>query len=292
MKRFHVSSVTRDKEYNIAKSGNGECLYMTANPNGEAESVVVHLRALQKLKKLKIDVNFADLAIKGNLSVGNIVTKNPVKRVELKELGHSTLSARKIWYDPIVMKLNVEGRGDYLGEFSSNDKILVVYKSGTLSLINFDISRHFNDDLLLIEKWKPNKVISLVQFEGVKNQYYIKRFLVPENTANSSIISSSSGTRLEVISTNQNPSLKIEHIKEKNKDRKVSTININEFISVKGITALGNKLSGNNVKSFELIEGPEEDVVEISEEKEEIQKEDTTIIIDENSTDNQFKLEL
>ena len=292
MKRFHVSSVTRDKEYNIAKSGNGECLYMTANPNGEAESVVVHLRALQKLKKLKIDVNFADLAIKGNLSVGNIVTKNPVKRVELKELGHSTLSARKIWYDPVVMKLNVEGRGDYLGEFSSNDKILVVYKSGTLSLINFDISRHFNDDLLLIEKWKPNKVISLVQFEGVKNQYYIKRFLVPENTANSSIISSSSGTRLEVISTNQNPSLKIEYIKEKNKDRKVSTININEFISVKGITALGNKLSGNNVKSFELIEGPEEDVVEISKENEEIQKEDTTIIIDENSTDNQFKLEL
>ena len=117
-------------------------------------------------------------------------------------------------------------------------------------------------------------------------------YFVIDFAETSSIISSSSGTRLEVISTNQNPSLKIEHIKEKNKDRKVSTININEVISVKGITALGNKLSGNNVKSFELIEGPEEDVVEISEEKEEIQKEDTTIIIDENSTDNQFKLEL
>ena len=154
MKRFHITSSTRDKEYDLTKNGKGEVIYFTANPNGEAEKVTVNLRALQRLKKLKIDIDFSKLAIKGKLSKGNLVSKTPIKKIELKEEGVSTLSARKIWFDNVINKLNIEERGKYLGEFEAHDKILVIQKSGILQVINFDLSRHFNDDILLIEKWQ------------------------------------------------------------------------------------------------------------------------------------------
>ena len=167
IKRFQITSSTRDKEYDLVKGSKGKVIYFTSNPNGEAEKVTVYLRALQRLKKLKIDVDFSEI-IKGKLSLGNIVSKTPIK-IEIKEEGVSTLSARKIWFDKVVNKLNVEERGELLGDFESNDKILVVYKSGILQLINFDLNRHFNEDILLIEKWNPQAPLSVVYFDAGKN---------------------------------------------------------------------------------------------------------------------------
>ncbi len=152
-KRFPVTSITRSKDYQLTKSDKGsKVLYFTANPNGEAETVTVNLKKLQKLKVLKIDIDFADLAIKGKGAGGNIVSKNPVKSVELKSTGVSTLSARKIWFDDNVQRLNVDGRGDFLGDFKAKDKILTINQKAIIELKSFDISNHFDDDMLLIEQ--------------------------------------------------------------------------------------------------------------------------------------------
>ena len=177
MKRFNVSSITRNKDYFLTKSEKGsKVIYFTANPNGEAETVTVHLRKLQKLKILKFDYDFAQLAIKGKGSVGNILTKNKVKKIELKSEGVSTLSARKIWFDPNVRRLNTEERGNLLGDFAANDKILTINDDGSLELKSFDISTHFDDNMIIIEKHNPKKPISAVYFDGNKENFFVKRF--------------------------------------------------------------------------------------------------------------------
>ncbi|MGC6470818.1 MAG: DNA gyrase/topoisomerase IV subunit A [Flavobacteriales bacterium] len=313
MKRFQITSSTRDKEYDLTKNSKGQILYFTANPNGEAEKVTVHLRALQKLKKLRIDIDFSELAIKGKLSMGNLVSKTPIKRIDLKEEGVSTLSARKIWYDSTVNKLNVEERGRFLGDFESDDKIIVVHKSGNLQLLNFDLSRHFNDDILLIEKWKPQQALSAIYFDAIKKCYYVKRFLVADSDKASTIISDSKGSFLEIISSHPSPELKVSYAKERGKDRKEELISLVDFIAVKGVKAQGNKLSSNKINKLELIESViEEETFDEKEliDEDKITKDDSKksttkvdiknesinpeskIIIDEDSTDNQFKLEL
>lgn len=307
MKRFHITSSTRDKEYDLTKNGKGEVIYFTANPNGEAEKVTVFLRALQRLKKLKIDIDFSELAIKGKLSMGNLVCKTPIKKIELKEEGVSTLSARKIWFDDVINKLNIEERGKYLGEFEADDKILVVQKSGILQLINFDLSRHFNDDILLIEKWQKERPLTAVYFDNAKDCYYVKRFLAVNNNKATSIISDSKGSFLEIITSHPAPELDISFVKERGKERKEEKIILNDFIAIKGEKAQGNKLSSKKVHKLTLKEKviEQEEVVvdevsssELPDEKNESEttenKKDseTKIIIDEDSTDNQFKLEL
>jgi topoisomerase-4 subunit A len=306
MKRFHITSSTRDKEYDLTKNGKGEVLYLTSNPNGEAEKVTVHLRALQRLKKLKLDVDFSELAIKGKLSMGNLVCKSPIKKIELKEAGVSTLSARKIWFDEVINKLNTEERGKYLGEFEADDKILVVQKSGLLQLLNFDLGRHFNDDILLIEKWKPENPLTAVYFDASKECYYVKRFIPVSSDKSTTIISESKGSFLEIITSHPSPELNVSFVKERGKDRKEENFILNDFIAVKGEKAQGNKLSPKKVHKLNLIEKeienvPEEktdDVIENvvrnddSDESKTDSESDTKIIIDEDSTDNQFKLEL
>lgn len=310
MKRFQITSSTRDKEYDLTKNSKGEIIYFTANPNGEAEKVTVHLRALQRLKKLKIDIDFSELAIKGKLSMGNLVCKSPIKKIELREEGVSTLSARKIWFDDVVNKLNVDSRGKFLGDFESNDKILVVHKSGIMQLLNFDLSRHFNEDILLIEKWNPQQPLTAVYFDGQKECYFIKRFLAIDSDKAITIISSSKGSYLEIISSHPSPAIHVSFVKERGKDRKEESINAVEFIAVKGDKAQGNKLSSKKIQKIELIEPEiEEDETVIAEEvtshldepkadtnddklKAEKTDDDSKIIIDEDSTDNQFKLEL
>ena len=168
MKRFHVTSITRDKEYELAKGSKPQVVYFTANPNGEAEVVTVHLRALQKLKKLRFDIDFSELAIKGRSAGGNLVCKNPIKRIELKEGGVSTLSARKIWYDDKVMRLNVDGIGTFLGEFQADDKILLLDRMAHVSLL-VSIVYRFTDDMVIIEKWKKKHPISAIYYDGQKN---------------------------------------------------------------------------------------------------------------------------
>jgi len=255
IKRFAVKGITRNKDYSLTKSEKGsKVLYFTANPNGEAEQVIIHFRALQRLKKLRIDIDFSKIAIKGRNTNGNIITKNSVKRVELKSAGVSTLSAREIWFDDTVQRLNVEERGEYLGAFEAKDKILSISQSGELELNSFELSTHFDENMIIIEKFNPKKPVSAIYFDNKKQTYFVKRFLVDVDCKKLSFISDNKGSLLEVVSTDWKPQAKIIFVKEKGKERKTKTINLEEFIAIKGIKSIGNKLTNKKVKEINLLE--------------------------------------
>ena len=285
MKRFPVISITRGKDYNLAKSNKGsKVLYFTANPNGEAELVTVHLKKLAKLKTLRIDIDFATLTIKGKGAGGNIVTKNYVRKVELKSAGVSTLSARKIWFDDTVQRLNVEGRGKLLGAFKAEDKILTVQQSGELELKSFDISNHFDEDMILIEQNEPKKPITVIYFDGNKKAYYVKRFLVENNMSRFSFITEHEESVLEVISTDWRPQVEVVFVK--GKDRKTIIINLEEFITIKGEKSLGNKLTTNKIKEINLIDSlPYEESKEETVSIELIPELDATAVVTEQTTE-------
>ena len=263
MKRFPVSSITRGKDYGLTKSEIGSnVLYLTANPNGEAETVIVYLRKSAKLKRFKIDIDFAELSIKGKGAGGNIVTKHRVRKVELKSAGVSTLSARKIWFDNTVQRLNVDQRGELLGAFKPNDKILRIQQSGEIALKSFDISNHFDEDMIHIEQNNPNKPISVIYFDGHKKTYYVKRFLVSNSMSSFCCITAHKDSKLKVISTDWKPQVELVFVKEKGKKRKTEIINLEEFIAVKGEKTLGNKLTSQKVKDINLIDSlPYEEVM-------------------------------
>ena len=271
MKRFNVSSITRNKDYILTKSNQGsKVIYLTANPNGEAEKITVYLRKNQRLKVLKIDYDFADLTIKGKGSVGNILTKNRVRKIELRSEGVSTLSARKIWFDPNVKRLNVENRGELLGNFAAKDKILTINQVGTINLKSFDISTHFDDDMIVIEKHNPLKPISAIYFNGRKQNFYVKRFLLNSSSKKFLFISDHKGSYLELVSTDWRPQIEVIYKKEKGKQRRKEIISLEDFIAIKGAKSSGNKLSSskiNNINLLEPLEYIEEipNVVEISE---------------------------
>ena len=255
IKRFNVSSITRNKDYMLTRSNEGsKVLYLTANPNGEAEMVTAHLRKNQRLKILKIDYDFADLTIKGKGSVGNILTKNNVKKIELKSEGVSTLSARKIWFDTNVKRLNVESRGELLGDFVANDKILSINQSGSLELKSYDISTHFDDDILIIERHNPRKPISVIYFDGKRQNFYVKRFLIDKFNQKFSFISDHKDSYLELVSTDWRPQIEILYKKEKGKNRIKTIISLEEFIAIKGAKSSGNKLSSNKINTINLLE--------------------------------------
>ena len=263
MKRFNVTSVTRDKEYDLSQGKPGSTiLYFTANPNGEAETVTIHLKALQKLKKLKWDIDFADLAIKGRSSKGNLVSKYPVKKIELKEKGVSTLAARKIWFDSTVNRLNVEGRGDFLGAFKGEDKILTIMSSGHYRLLTFNLSSHFEDDMIYIKKWNPEAPISAVYWEGAKERYYVKRFLLEDSDKIEKFISDSPQSQLELASVLKRPKIEVVFKKVKGKERENLEVDLVDFISIKGLKALGNQLTNFPVKVINLLESDEKDELE------------------------------
>jgi topoisomerase-4 subunit A len=269
MKRFPVTSATRGKDYGLTKSVKAsKVLYFTANPNGEAETVTVHLKKLAKLKTLKIDVDFSDLAIKGKGAGGNIVSKNPVRKVELKSTGVSTLSARKVWFDENVQRLNVEGRGELLGAFKAEDKILTVKQNGELELKSFDISNHFDEDMILIEQNNPKKPVTAIYFDGIKKAHYVKRFLVENTMSKFSFITEHQESLLELISTDWRPQVELVFLKEKGKDRQIEIINLEEFISIKGEKALGNKLTSKKIKEINLLDPlPYTEVIAIEQEE-------------------------
>ena len=294
MKRFNVSSITRNKDYYLTKSEKGsKVIYFTANPNGEAETVTVHLRKLQKLKILKFDYDFAQLAIKGKGSVGNILTKNKVKKIELKSEGVSTLSARKIWFDPNVRRLNTEERGNLLGDFAANDKILTINDDGSLELKSFDISTHFDDNMIIIEKHNPKKPISAVYFDGNKENFFVKRFLIENLSQKFTFISDHKKSFLEKVSTDWRPQLEVLYKKEKGKERKKDIIDVENFIAIKGPKSIGNRLSANKINSVNLL-----DPLEYKEHVEsKIDEESNNINLDipltiTNDDNNQTSLEL
>lgn len=256
IKRFSVTGITRDKEYDLTKGSKGSrTLYFTANPNGEAEVVNVQLKPHAKLKKLQFDEDFAVLAIKGRNSIGNMVTKYPVKKVILKSKGISTLAGRKIWYDDILKRLNADGRGKYLGEFDGDDRILNVLSTGVYELTSFDLNNHFDDKMIVIEKYDPAKVFAVVHYDGKSKNYMVKRFVF-ENTVigkQTSIISDESGSKLILISGAAQPVVKVEQLKGKTLIPEEADLNLTDLIDVKGMKAMGNRLSVHQVKSVELL---------------------------------------
>ncbi|MES2267606.1 MAG: DNA gyrase/topoisomerase IV subunit A [Bacteroidota bacterium] len=256
IKRFAVTGVTRDKEYDLTKGSKGsKVLYFTANPNGEAEVVNVQLKPHQKLKKLQFDEDFAALAIKGRASIGNMVTKYPVKKVVLKSKGVSTLAGRKIWYDDILKRLNADGRGKYLGEFDGDDRVLTVMGNGVYELTSFDLNNHFDDKMIVIEKYDPAKVFAVVHYDGKSKNYMVKRFVF-ENTVigkQTSIISDESGSKLVLISGAAQPIVKLEQLKGKTLIPEEADLNLTDLIDVKGMKAMGNRLSVHQIKSVELL---------------------------------------
>ncbi|MBB6129010.1 DNA gyrase/topoisomerase IV subunit A [Mucilaginibacter lappiensis] len=255
IKRFSVVGVTRDKEYDLTKGTKGtRVLYFSANPNGEAEVVNVQLKPHSKLKKLQFDEDFAVLAIKGRGSMGNIITKYPVKKILLKSKGVSTLAGRKIWYDDILKRLNADSRGKYLGEFDGDDRILNVLSSGVYELTSFDLNNHFDDKMILIEKYDPKKVYSVIHLDGKSKNYMVKRFSFEHVALGKqvSIISEEAGSKL-ILMAKESPLVKVVQLKGKEQTPETLEINLAELIDVKGMKAMGNRLSQFPVKSVELI---------------------------------------
>jgi len=256
IKRFSVVGVTRDKEYDLTKGTKGSrVLYFTANPNGEAEIVNVQLKPHSKLKKLQFDEDFAALAIKGRNSMGNIITKYPVKKIILKSKGVSTLSGRKIWYDDVLKRLNADGRGKYLGEFDGDDKVLTVLSNGIYELTSFDLNNHFDDKMIVIEKYNPGKIYTVVHIDGKSKNYMVKRFVF-DNLAigkQTSIISDESGSKLVLITGATQPIVKVDQLKGKEQTPESIEIDLSTLIDVKGMKAMGNRLSQHPVKTVELL---------------------------------------
>ena len=256
IKRFAVTGVTRDREYDLTNGKAGSDLwYFSANPNGEGEVVSVLLRQVGSVKKLKWDIDFADVIIKGRVSKGNLVTKHAIKRIELKEKGVSTLKPRKIWFDDTIQRINVDGRGELVGEFRGEDRILVITQSGIVKTIIPEITAHFEDDMIVLEKWIPNKPISAIYFDGDKEKYYVKRFLIENESREDSFISEHASSTLEIVSTDWRPVAKVSFAKDRGKDRREDQIiDFEQFISVKGMSALGNQLTKLKVNQIDLLD--------------------------------------
>ncbi|WLD25123.1 DNA gyrase/topoisomerase IV subunit A [Flavobacterium dauae] len=265
VKRFNVSGITRDKVYALTQEKPGsQVLYFSSNPNGEAEVVTILLRQLTNVKKLKFDLDFADLLIKGRVSKGNTVTKYPIKKIELKEKGISTLRPRKVWFDDTVHRLNVDGRGELLGEFKPEDRLLIITQSGKAKTIVPELTTHFEDDIIVLEKWIPTKPISCIYFDPEKDKYFVKRFLIESVTKEETFISEHPYSRLEIVSTDYRPVAEIVFAKNKGIEKEPLTVNFEEFISVKGIKAQGNQLTSDKIKLINLLESLpyEEEIVE------------------------------
>lgn len=256
MKRFPVKSVTRDKEYDLTKGAKGsKLLYFSYHPNGEREIVQVHLKPRPHLKRLKLEIDFGELLIKGRGAAGNRVTKELVSKIVQKEVGESTLAARKIWWDDVVSRLNVDGRGRFLGAFKGEDKLLTIFASGDLRITNFDLSNRFSDDLVHIEKWHPDRPISAIYYDAEKDLHFVKRFLVEvKSDKKASFISESEGSRLDVVTTAYKPKAKVVYNKrlKETKDLPDWEVDLNEFIDVKGMKAQGNQLTKLKIKEITL----------------------------------------
>lgn len=293
MKRFPVTGVTRDKTYDLTNGkSQSKVLYFSANPNGEAEIVTVMLRQSGSIKKLKWDLDFADLDIKSRGVRGNTVTKYAVKRIELKEEGVSTLKPRKIWFDDAVGRLNVDQRGDLLGAFRGDDRLLIATQSGLIKTVIPDLNMHFPEDMVILEQWEPKKPISVVYYDGVKDRYFGKRFLIEAPDKKEDFVKKGNKINLELITTDWRPVIELEFIKPRGKDSKPSQkIVFEEFISVKGIKAMGNQVSSEKIKNINSLESLPYTPDSLPDQTKDIEVEDPQTL--DNDDDNgQITLEL
>lgn len=254
VKRCAITGLTRDKEYNLTRGTPGsKIIYFSANPNGEAEVIKVHHKPKARLKKLEFEFDFGQLNIKGKSSMGNILTKNAVHKITLKEKGLSTLGGRKIWFDDAVFRLNVDGRGNFLGEFSGDDKILVITKNGFFRHTGFDLSNHFEDNILIIEKYRIGKVYSVIYWDAEQKYYYVKRFTLEESEKPQCFINEHPDSKLFSITEVEYPRFEIQFGgKHKNRDNEI--IEVAEFIGVKSYKAKGKRLTSFMVDNIHEIE--------------------------------------
>ena len=254
-KRFAVTSVTRDKEYDITQGTPGsEILWFTVNHNGEAETVKIYFRQRAKLKKLIDEYDFSQLLIKGRASRGNLVSKNPIQKIQLKSKGVSTIGGKDIWFDEDIQRLNEDGRGLHLGQFNTGDHILAIFKDGTYYTTTFDLSNRYQGDLLKIEKLDVNKTYTALYYDKGVAAFYVKRFSfdVSDNTP-VSFISDAKGSYLVEISEDKHPQFEIT-FGGKHAHREAEAVDAEEFIGKKGIQAKGKKVSAMDVKSVKFIE--------------------------------------
>ncbi|MBU8892804.1 MAG: DNA gyrase/topoisomerase IV subunit A [Bacteroidales bacterium] len=278
IKRCAIKGITRDKDYTVTKGTKGsKVLYMTVNPNGEAEVVKIYLRPRPRLKKPVFEFEFSELAIKGRQSMGNILTKYAVHKIVLKDEGVSTLGDRKIWFEEEILRLNADGRGNYLGEFHADDKILVVTKSGNYRLSSYDLMNHFEDDVMIVEKFRQEKIFSAVYYDADSEYYYVKRFTIDPIDKPTSFIGDNEESRLIKLTEVEYPRLEVS-FGGKHKNRESDIIEVAEFIGVKSYKARGKRLSNYEVKVVKELEPIiiKEEEPEIPETEVEIKDEDTS----------------
>jgi topoisomerase IV subunit A len=268
-KRFNVTGITRDKEYDLTKGDKGsKALYLTANPNGEAETITVKLTSGAKARIKVFDFDFATLEIKGRGAGGNILTRYPVRKIELKSEGVSTLSGLDIWYDNSIGRLNKDSRGQYIGKFDGEDHILIIYKDGSYELTSYELTNRYEPEkVLLIERFRADKVISAIYYDGESKNYLVKRFSVETTTIDKKFgfISESSGSKLIIATTEDKATIEVEFTRGKSKEKEVDQLQLEELIDVKGWKALGNRLSAHNVRKISLLKVEPVKVEEVDE---------------------------
>jgi topoisomerase-4 subunit A len=255
VKRFFVSGITRDREYDVSqgKEGSG-VLWFSANRNGEAEILKVYLKPRPKLKKSIFEFDFGQLAIKGRASMGNVLARYPVHKIVLKERGESTLGGQQIWFDADVQRLNIDGRGVLIGEFHAGERIVAVTKKGAFYTTNYDVTNRYDGELLRIEKFDARKIFSITYPDAEQNCYYIKRFpLEASDSMPQSIVGEHPNSSLVELSEDRFPQVQLT-FKGKNAGRPPVTIDVDEFIGVKSYRAKGKRASAYDVKTIRFIE--------------------------------------
>jgi topoisomerase-4 subunit A len=257
VKRFQVPAVTRDREYDVTKGAkNSKILYFSANPNGEAEVVTVNLTAASRAKIKVFDYDFAEQDIKGRTAAGNILTKYPVRKVQLKREGASTLGGLEIFYDEAVGKINSDGRGKPIGSFFGDDRIFIAYKNGNYELTNYDLTNRYEPDQVLhIGKFNPEATVSAVYYDGNSKEHYIKRFKIETSTLDKefNFITDARSSQVLVVTTDEQPQVEVDYIDPATKKKETTLIDIDVMSEVRGWRALGNKLNLNKVKEVRLI---------------------------------------
>lgn len=292
IKRFAVTAVTRDKEYDITKGLEGsKILYFSANPNGEAEIIKVQLKPKPKIRKLSFEIDFKDIAIKNRDAQGNILSKNEIHKISLKEEGVSTLGGRKVWFDEEIFRLNDNQRGTYLGEFQGDDKIILFTKDGNCRLTNFDLSNHYEDNILRIAKYNSTTVYTAIHYDAEQEFFYLKRFQVEEDIKELNILSETQGSYLVQLSCDEYPQVKIK-FGGKNENREDELIDADEFIAIKGIKARGKRLTTFEIKEVAFDQTLQKELNEINLDIDNNQNDDIELEVIDNSDIDDIEFEI
>ena len=277
MKRFQVNSITRDKEYDLTKgTKDSTVVYFSVNPNGESETLTIYLKPRPKLRKQVFDINLGELAVKGRSAQGNLVSKDPIRRIVAKERGESTLGALKFWIDEETRRLNADERGRFLGEFDPGDRLIEISKSGNYRLLKPDLSLHFEDDGFLIERYQKDQVVTLVYFDAEKAWHMVKRFVPETEDKPVGLIGDHPKSYIETASLDARPVLQVHYLKGVAKEKTSVELPAEDLVAARGEKAKGNKLAFDNIKKIswgQALAVPEAEYVAEPDRPEEAQKE-------------------